>query len=208
MHSFGQGLLAGYAIAIPVGAIAILILETAMRRGLAEGAAAGAGAASVDLLYASLAGLAGQILAPRLVPLAAALRGASALVLIGLGVWGLWQLWLGRRRPAGDPRPLAWGGGGVGRTYAQFVGLTLLNPMTVAYFAALMLGQNSAAPLTAGDRLAFVAGVAAASFSWQFLLAGLGALARRRLSPRVQVWTSALGHLVVMALGARLFWPG
>ncbi len=206
MGYFGEGLLAGYAIAVPVGAIAILILEIAMRRGLAEGCAAGCGAASVDVLYASLAGLAGQLLAPLLLPWAAGLRTASAVVLAGLGAWGLWRQWQTRARPAA-PRPAALLAGGLGRTYAQFVGLTLLNPMTVAYFAALMLGRQTAAPLAALDRLAFIAGVGVASFSWQLFLAGLGALAQRRLSPSVQVWVSALGNGVVLALGVRMFWP-
>jgi arginine exporter protein ArgO len=207
MGAFGEGLLAGYAIAVPVGAIAILILETAMRRGLAQGAAAGAGAASVDLLYAGLAGLAGQVLAPALAPLAATLRWASALALMGLGLWGLWRLW--RSAPKSTPAPPASAllPGGVGRTYLQFLGLTLLNPMTVAYFAALMLGQNARAPLLGGDRVVFVVGVAVASFSWQFLLAGLGAWAHRRFSPRLQVWTGALGNVMVLLLGARLLPP-
>ncbi|MBL8057511.1 MAG: LysE family transporter [Anaerolineales bacterium] len=207
MGAFGEGLLAGYAIAVPVGAIAVLILEIAMRRGLAEGAAAGAGAASVDLLYAALAGLAGQALAPVLAPLAGPLRWASALVLIGLGLWGLGRLWASRAQRASELAAPALLPGGLGRTYVQFVGLTLLNPMTVAYFTALMLGQNARAPLLGGDRLIFVLGVAVASFSWQFLLAGLGAWAHRRLSPQVQVWTSALGHVMVIILGARMLWP-
>jgi threonine/homoserine/homoserine lactone efflux protein len=205
MNAFWEGLLAGYAIAVPVGAIAILILETAMRRGFAEGFAAGSGAATVDLAYASLAGLAGQALAPLLAPVGPALRLISALVLIGLGGWGLWRL--AARAPRADAAqthmllP-----GGAGRTYAQFVALTLLNPMTVAYFAALMLGQNarSSAAITGLDRATFVAGVAVASFSWQTFLAWLGALAHKRLSPRVQFLTSVLGNGMVVLLGARM----
>lgn len=205
MNVFLDGLLAGYAIAVPVGAIAILILETAMRRGFVEGFAAGAGAATVDLVYASLAGLAGQILAPLLAPAAAGLRLASAAVLMGLGVWGLGRLVSTRGSSPGAVPTLR--PGGALRTFFQFVGLTLLNPMTVAYFAALMLGQNARAPITGLDRLAFVAGVAVASFSWQTLLAGLGALAHRRLSPRVRFWTGVLGNSLVALLGARLLFP-
>lgn len=205
MSVFGDGLLAGFAIAVPVGAIAILILETALRRGFAEGFAAGAGAATVDLLYASLAGLAGQVLAPLLAPIAPTLRVASGLVLIGLGAWGLWRVLAAARATASAPaRPAALLPGGWLRTYGQFVGLTLLNPMTVAYFAVLMLGQNARAPLLGLDRVWFVAGVAVASFAWQTFLAWLGALAHRRLSPRVQFWTSVLGNSVVALLGARL----
>jgi threonine/homoserine/homoserine lactone efflux protein len=44
------GLVAGYAIAIPVGAIAVLIIHTALTQGLRAGLAAGAGAATADLV--------------------------------------------------------------------------------------------------------------------------------------------------------------
>jgi arginine exporter protein ArgO len=127
---------------------------------------------------------------------------------MGLGAWGLWRVWRAAARAAEAPAPRVLLPGGVGRTYFEFMGLTLLNPMTVAYFAALMLGQNARAPLIGWERAVFVAGVAVASFSWQFLLAGLGALAHRRLSPQVQIWTSALGNGMVLLLGARLLLPG
>lgn len=206
MSAFGDGILAGLAIAVPVGAIAVLILELAMRRGFPAGWAAGAGAASVDVLYATLAGLAGQALAPSLAPAADALRVASGLALIGLGVWGLFGAW--RYRAAAGRPPALTAAPGLVRLYFQFVGLTLLNPMTVVYFTALMVGQNARTPWAGLDRLAFVAGVALASFGWQSLLAALGAWARRRLPARAQVWTSLLGNLVVLGLGLRLIWPG
>lgn len=201
MSAFIEGALAGFAIAIPVGAIAVLILETAMRRGFGFGFAAGAGAATVDFLFASLAGLAGQVLAPLLAPIGPAMRLISAVVLIGLGGYGLWQAW---RSGATTSAPLRLGAEGRLRTYFKFVALTILNPATVAYFTALILGQNARAPLTPADRVWFVAGVWLSSFSWQTFLAWLGALAHRRLPPKVQQWTSVLGNTMVMLLGVRM----
>ena len=49
-QSFWEGVLAGYGIAIPVGAIAVLIIEVSIRRGLASGMQAGAGAAEEALV--------------------------------------------------------------------------------------------------------------------------------------------------------------
>ena len=51
--------MAGYGIAIPVGAIAILIVDMGLRRGFGLGFMAGAGAAAADFIYASLAAVAG-----------------------------------------------------------------------------------------------------------------------------------------------------
>ena len=59
--SFTAGAIAGYGIAIPVGAISILIVNTSLRCGFGVGFMAGAGAATVDLLYASLAMLAAAL---------------------------------------------------------------------------------------------------------------------------------------------------
>jgi len=202
MDAFFNGVLAGYGIAIPVGAIAILIVEAGLRRGFASGFAAGAGAATADLVYAVLAAIAGQALASLLAPIAGLLRLLSALVLIAIGCYGLWQLYRSRSinpnsvSSASDLAPL--------QTYTRFVGLTLLNPLTVTYFAALILGGNTSTP-TWSARLAFVLGAALASLSWQTLLAGLGALAHHHLSSRFQIVTSLIGNLIVVGLGFRLF---
>lgn len=99
MNSILEGALAGFGIAIPVGAIAILIIDAALRLGFRSGFLAGAGAASADLLYAALAGLAGQALAPLLAPAAAPLRTFSGLALAVLGAYGLWRA----RRATGSP---------------------------------------------------------------------------------------------------------
>ncbi|MBI5667957.1 MAG: LysE family transporter [Chloroflexi bacterium] len=203
MDAFWEGVLAGYGIAIPVGAIAILIVNAGMRHGFHEGFLAGAGAASADLLFAALAALGGPALAVLLQPLAGGLRWVSAAVLIGLGAYGLWRLRQSRTQlPAAVTLRGGW------RTYAQFLGLTLLNPLTVAYFAALIIGRGSGMAFDAHDRLLFVVGAGLASLSWQMLLALLGALAHRHLSPRVQVLTSVIGNLVVVALGLRILWVG
>ena len=64
----------------------------------------------------------------------------SSLVLLALGSYGLWRARgiTGHR----DARPTGRHGYGPLRTYARFLGLTLLNPLTVAYFAALMLANG------------------------------------------------------------------
>lgn len=62
MEAFGTGAVAGFGIAIPVGAIAVLILQTGIRQGFWSAFLAGAGATSADLIYAGLAVLGGAAL--------------------------------------------------------------------------------------------------------------------------------------------------
>jgi threonine/homoserine/homoserine lactone efflux protein len=161
---------------------------------------AGAGAATADVLYAILASIAGAALTATLQPLASPLRIAGGLVLIGLAAAGLWQ---GLRRPNGPAGmaevcpPL--------KMYAQFVGITIINPLTVVYFAAFILGRGPAAaqyPLLAN--VLFVVGAGLASLSWQTLLAALGGVAGSRLSTQFRLYAVILGNVLVLALGTRI----
>jgi len=192
--------LAGYGIAIPVGAIAVLILETGMRRGFRPAFAAGTGAAAADLTYAALAAVAGPPIAAALSSFTLALQLGSAALLLAIGLRGLWAA---KRNAAGPPVGSNLERGAL-RTFWQFLGLTLLNPLTVAYFAALVLGRGPENSLSPAGRLAFVAGAWLASWSWQTLLAVSGALAQRLLSRRARQLTSMAGNLVVIGFGLRI----
>ena len=98
--AFLAGVLAGYAIAIPVGAISVLIVELGIRRGFAVGAAAGAGAASADGIYAGLAMVGGSAVADAIAPHEAAFRLVAAAVLVGIALRGFLRL---VRRPRDAP---------------------------------------------------------------------------------------------------------
>ncbi|SDT81631.1 Arginine exporter protein ArgO [Streptomyces sp. TLI_053] len=199
-----SGLLAGYGIAVPVGAISVLIVTLASRVSLARGMAAALGVATADGLYALLALVGGATLAPLLAPAAGALELVAAAVLVLLAAHGLratLRTHRAGREPAGPPPPAPaspW------RTYASLLGLTLLNPLTVVYFSALVLGGRTG-PGSLGPGLVFVLAAFAASASWQALLATGGALLRRLLTgARGRLLTGLTGNLVVLALALRL----
>lgn len=199
---FLQGLIAGYGIAIPMGAIAVLIVSAGLQKGFRAGFMAGAGAATADLIFAALAAIAGQVLSGLLLPVALPLRVVSGVVLVAIGGYDLWRL---RQASTGAGRALTTTAES-GRIYRQFLGLTLLNPMTVAYFGSLILGGSGAGLVTALDRTLFVVGAGIASLSWQTLLAGFGAFAGQRLSPRLQLATNILGNVIVVGLGMNILW--
>ncbi len=196
MSPFVQGLLAGYGIAIPMGAVALLIISTSMRCGLLVGCCGGAGAASADVIYATVASVAGVALAPILAPRAVPLRVAGALILMAMGISGLLRSQRALTAPeigVYDCAPL--------RTYLKFLTITLANPLTVLYFAAFVIGSTSAGSLRCAS---YVAGVGLASLSWQTLLAGFGALLRTRLSARLRLLSALFGNLLVTGLALRL----
>jgi threonine/homoserine/homoserine lactone efflux protein len=190
--SFVAGALAGWAIAIPVGAIAVLIVEIGIRRGFRVAATAGAGAATADGLYAGLAAVGGTAAAAFLEPIEGPLRIVAIGLLLAVGLRGLVLVTLAPRAvPGAAVLPTR-----VAGTYLRFLGLTLLNPATVIYFAALILAlpELGRGP---GERGAFVAGAFLASLSWQLVLAAGSALAHHRLPPRVQVAISILGNVLI-----------
>ncbi len=199
VSSFLAGVLAGYGIAIPVGAIAVLIIEIALRRGLAAGLAAGAGAAAADGLYALVAALAGTVVAGLIAPLALEVRIVSAVVLVSIAGHGL--VLVGRtHRGERSPRELP---PSPRRTFLTILGLTIVNPMTVVYFSALVLGLPATGRGPA-EKLAFVTGAFLASFSWQSLLALGGSVFHHRLPAGLQLGASLLGNLIILAFGLNI----
>jgi len=198
MRAFVAGLAAGYGIAIPVGPITLLIFDTALRRGFVAALPAAAGAASADFLYASAAAIAGVALSGWLAPYSRPLQLVGAAALLAIAGYRMWQL----LRPAVAapeevPRSPV-------RTYAEFLGLTLTNPLTVTYFAALILALQGDTLAGAGSKAAFVSAAFLASFSWQALLAGAGALLHHRLTDRARLVTGIAGNVLIVLLAIRL----
>ena len=214
--AFVAGVIAGYGVAVPVGAIAVLIAGLTARTSLRVGAAAGLGAATADGVYALVAVLGGAALAAAITPVAAPLRWAAAVVLVLLAVHTAWSALRARRSAPGPgagavtpiaPKVGADAAGGraagmttPGRAYLGVLGLTLLNPATVVYFAALVLGRGGA-----GGGAWFVAGAFLASASWQLLIAGGGALVGRLLTgDRGRLVTALVSSAVIAVLAVTL----
>ncbi|MEE1760485.1 LysE family transporter [Streptomyces sp. SP18BB07] len=175
------GLLAGYGIALPVGAVATYLVSLTARTSLRTGVCAALGVATADGLYALLAALGGTALANALQPVLTPLRWASALVLLALavrGAVGAVRQYRARRLPTRAQRDPV----GPARAYLTLLGITLLNPTTVVYFAALVLGSRATEAVSPLEQAVFVLTAFLASASWQLLLAGGGALLGRALT--------------------------
>jgi arginine exporter protein ArgO len=196
LPGLGAGILAGLGVAMPLGAMGVLVVEIGRRTGFREGAAAGLGVAGADGLYATAAVLGGAAAASLLAPVEDEVRLLSAAVLVAVAAWLLWSL----RRPVADgpPQPRA-----LHHTSLRFLALTVVNPPTAAYFAALVVGLPAVAAAAAPGKAAFVIGAFAASLGWQTGLAGVGAVLHRRLPERARVWTGVAGALLVLAFAAR-----
>lgn len=83
------GAAAGLGVAVPVGAVGVLLIQEGMRERRGAMAAAAA-VATVDLAYAALATALGSLVAEALSGVEAWVRLVSALVLAGIAARGLW----------------------------------------------------------------------------------------------------------------------
>lgn len=195
---FLAGVVAGYGVALPMGAIGVLIAGLSARTSLRVGAAAGLGAATADGVFAAIAVAGGAAVAGVIAPIAAPLRWVAAAVLLVIAAMTARAAFRKPGAAAVDSRVATpW------RAYAGVLGLTLLNPATVVYFAALVLGRAGE-----GGGVLFVAGVVLASASWQLAIAGGGTLVGRWLTgPRGRAITALTSSVVIAVLAVRLLLP-
>jgi arginine exporter protein ArgO len=197
--AFAAGLLAGYGVAIPVGAIAALLISLTARTSFKVGAAAALGVATADGAYALAAVLGGAALARLIEPIAAQMRWAAVVVLVVLAVKTAIAAFRSHQVRT-DDRELAT----PRRAYFGLLGLTALNPLTIVYFGALVVGRqaDTASDLVSG--IVFVLAAFLASASWQLLLAGGGTLVGRVFAGPYGRLVTALGSsvvIIVLAVG-------
>ncbi|MEY9845022.1 LysE family transporter [Streptacidiphilus sp. MAP5-3] len=198
------GLLAGYGIAMPVGAVGTYLVALTARTTLRIGSCAAFGVATADGLYALVSVLGGSALAPALTSITVPLHWASATVLVALAVLGATRA-VSRYRARQRAEPEDRAALSPAQAYLGLLGITLMNPITVIYFAALVLARQGATAPGRWDEAVFVAAAFAASASWQLLLAGGGALLGRALTgPYGRLCTALLSSAVIFGLAVRL----
>lgn len=194
------GSVAGLALAAPLGAIGILLLQEGVTRGLRRGLPAAAAVATVDVSYCTAAVAAGALAGPVVsgwTPWPQLLGGVAV---IALGALGLLQGL--RATSSGGVRST--GRTGTSRQrYLLFLGLTAINPATLVYFAAILTGLNGFTE-SGPTAVAFIGGVGLASFGWQALLVALGAGLRRRTGASFRRWTAVVGNGLIVAFGVAL----
>jgi arginine exporter protein ArgO len=177
------GMLAGLAVAMPIGAIGSYLVGLAAREQLAAAVAAALGVATVDGAYALVAALGGAGLQGLLEQVTGWLTVLAAVVLVAVAARTL-QLAVRRHRSATPGvvslRPRV----GPVRAYLTLIAMTAINPATVITFAAVVLGRSGQAAPTGTAVALFAIGALAASATWQLLLVGGGSVLGRLLRGR------------------------
>lgn len=188
----------GLLVALQVGPIFLLCARTSARFGFAPGAAIGAGAATIDLVYAVLGALGAAVLL-QFEPLRLALGLAGAAVLAWFGIRTLrdaFRVRLGAEDSLEVITP--------GAAYRTALLATASNPLTILTWAAVFSG--AAVADLAGEpwhAAAFVLGTAIGSLVSHLVLAGAMSAIGARLGEtalRVIDVISGVGLLVFGAV--------
>ena len=190
------GLAAGLAVAVQFGAVSLLLVETAVAGGPRAGIAAGMGVATVDLLFAAAAAAAGGAAGAVLAEHEAEVRVAAAILLAAIAVQGLVMMRAERVEVGGGATSV-----GARAHYARFFAITMLNPLTIASFAAVATSLPLGNPKAA---IAFAAGVGAASAGWHLALTAAAGHAGRWITPRIQRGLAVGGRVAVLLIAAHL----
>lgn len=132
---FIKGVIAGVALAAPVGPVGILCIHRTIRDGRASGFMTGLGAAAADMVYAVIATFGLTLVSDALDYFEWELRliGAVLLAVIGVRIWFRRPV-MGKQNAEARPRK---------EYLADFTSgffITLTNPITLVAFMALMTG--------------------------------------------------------------------
>ena len=189
-----RGLVIGFAIAAPVGAIGLLCIRRTLADGRLAGFVSGLGAATADAFYGAVAALG-------LTAVSAAIVDHQDVVRL---VGGVFLCYLGVRTALSQPAAEARSGSarGLAAAYGSTLALTLTNPTTILSFAAVFAGLGLGA--AAGDRLSallMVLGVFLGSGLWWLILSGAVGFFRRALTPARLVWINRISGFVLVGFG-------
>lgn len=198
------GFAAGLALAIPLGPMAILLINTTMSRGLRHGVVGAFAMATVDFSYALLVFLVGALISSFLSAWGVLLSLAGAAILLALGTQTLIRnIALLNQPDRLDIEAVA--NGSLGRTFLTFAGATVLNPPTALYFLAIAptVSRFSSDPGLA-PALIFAGGVFIGSIIWQQGLALAGLSLRAVTSNRVRAIIGTIGGVLIIALAISL----
>jgi threonine/homoserine/homoserine lactone efflux protein len=187
-----RGVLAGLAIAIPVGPVNVLCISRTIARGRRAGIISGLGAASADTFYGAIAGFSITLIINFLIEEKFWIRlvGGALLIAIACVYWF--------RKPTSleeDAKESAHS------EYVTTLLLTLTNPTTVLSFLAVLAGLRLGEPRPWTLTLFVVLGIFTGSMTWWITLAMIAGHFRDRFNDQAVVIMNRIGAVAIGAFG-------
>ncbi len=198
IHIFLKGLIIGLSIAVPVGPIGILCIRRTLAQGRMNGVLSGLGAATADALYGAIAGFGLTFLSNFLIGQRIGLHliGGGLLCILGVKTF--------LSKPAEPGTSVE--GASLWNAYLSTFFLTLTNPMTILFFAAVFAGLGV---VGASDHYVsagiLVLGVFIGSAMWWVILSGFTGLLQRLFHVKGLQWLNRISGLIIIGFGLFAF---
>jgi threonine/homoserine/homoserine lactone efflux protein len=188
-----RGVLAGLAIAIPVGPVNVLCISRTIACGRKAGLASGLGAAVADAMYGAVAAFSITLIINFLLERIFWIRVMGGALLIAIGI----MYWFKKPRSLKEAQTES--------PHSAFVTtllLTLTNPTTVLSFIAVLAGLRLGEARHWTQTMFVVLGIFSGSMLWWTVLALVAGHFRRRFTDRAVVWMNRIGAIAIGAFGA------
>jgi len=191
---FAKGLLAGLAIAAPVGPVNVLCVSRTLTKGWKAGLVSGLGAATADAFYGAIAGFSINFIIQLLIRQEFWIRliGGSFLVVVGL-------LYYFKRAGSLEARE---SGSAKQSDFVSTLLLNLTNPTTVLSFLAVLAALRASQPKSWWLDWLLVLGIFCGSLLWWIVLIAIVNRFRSRFDDRAMLWMNRLAGLAIGGFGA------
>lgn len=201
---FAIGFFAGLALAIPVGPMAIMLINTTLEKGWRHGVAGASAMATVDFLYALTVFILGGAVTAFLSDWGQLLSQVGALILLALGVILIVKNIDLARSKSSDVSEAKSGKTPL-KTFGLFTLATAVNPPTALFFLGIApsVSQYANSELIF-NAFAFAIGVFVGSVIWQQFLALAGNTLRRFAQRNVRIFFGLIGGVLIVVLALAL----
>ena len=192
-----KGLIAGLAIAVPVGPVNVLCVSRTLRNGRLSGLISGFGAATADMLYGAIAGFSITFLIQFLEREEFWIRVFGGLLLVAIGVMYFRKPVQAANLPGED--------GTAGADFSSTLLLTLTNPTTVLSFLAVLAGLGMGGHREWWLTFLLVGGIFCGSMLWWVILVLMVNRFRDRFDQHAIGWMNRIAGLAIGGFGIATF---
>jgi threonine/homoserine/homoserine lactone efflux protein len=194
INLFLKGLLTGFLVSLPIGPLAVLVIQRTANRNFKSGIYSGLGVAFTDSIWAIMAGFSVSFIITFLqtYQLYIQVVGALLLFLLGLNIF--------RSHPVDAWKKMRRKGTKSFEMFITAVGVAFSNPLTVLAYIAIFASTHIVFSINDfSEPVSFVSGFYIGAATWWLLLTATIDFFRHRFNLRILWWFNKISGSMIMA---------
>jgi len=193
LHTLLMGIIAGFALAVPIGPIGILCIRKTLSEGLLPGVIIGLGAASVDFLYSGVASFGLTVISDAIDNQQTLIKilGGGLFLILGL------RILLNQHSTFNTPIKRM----GKLKSYVSTFLFTLGNPLTIFAFLTFFALLGLSIELSRFNAMVLSLGVFIGSLSWFSLLSSNIIYFRKKININQMFWVNRISGSFIIVSG-------